>query len=196
MRLTHVRGPLTSLLIGQGGLGFLGRNRFATAGLIHFRQTYWLTGWIGPEWYAQTDYDRALLLDFRGIVGAGPRFDFAGGEWGRVGAGVSLMLEHERLSLPAFSTHSPSTTRIRSSTFLALRLVPGEHLVINSTTYLQPALDARRSDLRLLENLRIATDITEQLALTISFDLRYDSDPPDGIVALDTRTRMGVTFAY
>lgn len=195
-RLTRVTGSLTELLIGQGGVGFLGRNRFATSGLVHYRQTYRLTDWIGPEWYVQTDYDRALLLDFRALVGSGARLDFARGTWGRLGAGVSFMLEHERLSLPEAAVHPSSTTVIRNSTFVSLRVVPGEHLVINSTTYVQPALGALASDLRVLENLRIATDLTEQLALTISFDVRYDSDPPDGISALDTRTRMGVTFSY
>ena len=195
-RLTRVTGPLTELLIGQGGLGFLGRNRFATSGLVHYRQTYRLTDWIGPEWYAQTDYDRSLLLDFRALVGGGARFDFAGGTWGRVGAGVSLMLEHERLELPETAVHPTSTTGIRNSTFLSLRVVPGEHLVVSSTTYIQPALDDLAGDLRVLENLRIATALTERLDLTVTFDLRYDSDAPDGLSALDTRTRMGVTYSY
>lgn len=195
-RLTRVTGSLTELLIGQGGVGFLGRNRFSTSGLLHYRQTYSLTDWIGPEWYVQTDYDRALLLDLRALVGSGARFDFARGTWGRLGAGVSLMLEHERMNLPETAVHPTPTTEIRNSTFVSLRIVPGEHLVVNSTTYLQPALDAPASDLRVLENLRIATALTEQLQLTITFDMRYDSDPPDGISALDTRTRMGVTFTY
>lgn len=195
-RLTRVQGTLTELLIGQGGLGFLGRNRFATSGLVHYRQTYRLTDWIGPEWYAQTDYDRSLLLDLRVLVGGGARFDFARGEWGRFGAGVSLMLEHEQLGLPPTAVHPTRTTEIRNSTFVSLRIVPGDHLVVSSTTYLQPALYDVAGDMRVLENLRIATSLTERLALTVTFDLRYDSDPPDGVSSLDTRTRMGVTFSY
>jgi len=30
----------------------------------------------------------------------------------------------------------------------------------------------------------------------VTFDLRYDSGPPDGLAALDTRLRTGVTFSY
>jgi hypothetical protein len=195
-RLTRVQGTLTELLIGQGGLGFLGRNRFATSGLVHYRQTYRLTSWVGPEWYAQTDYDRALLIDLRALVGSGARFDFARGDWGRLGAGVSLMLEHERLDLPPTAVHPTSTTTLRSSTFFSFRVVPGEHLVVSSTTYVQPAFNDVGGDVRLLENLRIATALTERLDITVTFDLRYDSGPPDGISGLDTRTRMGVTFTY
>jgi hypothetical protein len=195
-RLTRVQGTRTELLIGQGGLGFLGRNRFATSGLVHYRQTFRLTEWIGPEWYAQVDYDRALKLDLRALVGSGARFDFARGAWGRFGAGVSLMLEHEEIDLPDTAVHPRSTTVIRNSTFLSLRIVPGESLVVSSTTYLQPSFDDVTGDVRVLENLRIATSLTERLDLTVTFDLRYDSEPPDGLSALDTRTRMGVSFTY
>jgi len=195
-RLTRVLDLRTDLLIGQGGLGFLGRNRFATSGLVHYRQTFRLTEWIGPEWYVQTDYDRALKLDLRALVGSGARFDFARGAWGRFGAGLSLMLEHERLDLPDTAVHPTSATVIRNSTFLTLRVVPSEHLVVSSTTYLQPSLDDVADDVRVLENLRIAASLTERLDLTVTFDLRYDSDPPDGLAALDTRTLMGVTLNY
>lgn len=195
-RLTRVLDMRTDLLIGQGGLGFLGRNRFATSGLAHYRQTFRLTEWIGPEWYVQTDYDHALKLNLRALVGSGARFDFARGTWGRFGAGLSLMLEHERLDLPDTAIHPTSDTVIRNSTFLTLRIVPGEYLVVSSTTYLQPSLDDVAGDLRVLENLRIAASLTERLDLTVTFDLRYDSEPPDGLSALDTRTRMGVTFNY
>jgi hypothetical protein len=195
-RLNRVRGTLTELLIGQGGLGFLGRNRFATSGLLHYRQTYRLASWIGPEWYAQADYDRSLLLDLRALIGSGARFDFARGTWGRFGAGLSLMLEHERFALPEAAVHPSTTTEIRNSTFVTLRIVPGQQLVVSSTTYLQPALGDPTGDLRVLENLRIATALTERLQLTVTFDMRYDSEPPDGVSSLDTRTRMGVTFTY
>lgn len=195
-RLTRVTGSLTELLIGQGGVGFLGRNRFSTTGLVHYRQTYRLTDWIGPEWYVQTDYDRALKLDMRALVGSGARFDFARGAWGRFGAGMSLMLEHERLNLPETALHPRRTTLLRNSTFVSLRIVPGDHLVISSTTYLQPSFDDLTDDVRVLENLRIATSLTERLDLTINFDARYDSEPPDGLSSLDTRLRMGVTFNY
>ena len=92
--------------------------------------------------------------------------------------GVSLMVEHERLDLPDVAIHDDQTTTIRWSYFVTLRLVPNENLVITSTTYLQPKFDTL-GDLRTLENLRVAVSVTDELDLTISFDLRYDSRPPD-----------------
>lgn len=195
-RLTQVSGRLTTLLIGDGGLGFLDGDRFASAGLLHYRQTYRLDSWIGPEWYAQVNYDRPQLLDFRALVGSGARTEFARGAWGTFGAGLSVMLEHERLGLPDAAVHPRRTTTLRNSTFITLRVVPGEHLVISSTTYLQPSLSDAFDDMRVLENLSVAASVTQQLDLTVTFDLRYDSEPPDGIAALDTELRTGVTYRY
>ncbi|MGE0160737.1 MAG: DUF481 domain-containing protein [Gemmatimonadales bacterium] len=195
-RLTHVSGLVQTLLIGQGGIGFLGRNRYASSGLLHFRKTYWYRSWVAPEWYLQADYDRALRLDYRMLGGGGIRLDFARGAWGRFGAGTSLMLEYEHLSLAADAVHDSRTTTLRNSSFLTLRVTPAGDLVVSSTTYVQPAVDHPIDDLRVLENLRVATSLTDRLQLTVTFDARYDSEPPDGISGLDTRLRTGVTYTY
>jgi hypothetical protein len=185
-----------TLLIGEGGLGFLSGDRFASAGLLHLRRTYWLSERVAPEWFGQLNYDRPLLLDFRALAGVGVRLRFSSGAWGAAGAGASLMYEEERLDLPATAVHPEKTETVRSSTFLTLRLVAGESLVVSSTAYGQPALADVLGDVRLLENLRLSASITDRMTLTVAFDLRYDSGPPDRIASLDTRLRTGVTFSY
>ncbi len=190
-----VTDAATTLIVGDGGVGLLGGNRFASSGLLHYRQTYRTTEWVWPEWYGQVNYDRAQLLRFRVVAGGGVRTAVARGSWGQFGGGTALMLEHERLKLPDTATHPRETTVARSSSFLTLRLVPGEQVVITSTTYVQPEL-SDLGDVRVLENLRLAAPLSEALSLTVSFDLRYDSVPPDGIARLDTRLRTGVTYVY
>lgn len=185
----------TTLLVGEGGIGFLSRDRFASSGLFHLRRTYRLGTWVSPEWYTQANYDRAQRLRFRVLVGSGARTGVARGAWGQFGAGTAVMLEHERLALPDTAVHPRRTTVPRSSSFLTLRITPGERLVVTSTTYVQPEL-GDFGDVRILENMRLASEITEELALTVSFDLRYDSRPPDGIARLDTTLRTGVTYSY
>jgi hypothetical protein len=195
-RLYDVRETETRLLIANGGVGFLGRSRFASSGLLHYRQAYTaIHERFTPEWYGQLNYDRHQRLSFRAVTGLGARTGFAQGEWGQFGAGSTVMLEYEELDLPAITTHPKHTVRARWSNFLTLRVVPTETLVITSTTYIQPALRAF-DDYRALENLRIEASITETLALTVSFDLRYDSKPPDDVSPLDSRLRTGVTYTY
>lgn len=194
-RLYRVTESVTRLIVGNGGVGLLSGNRFASSGLFHYRQTYQLNDLISPEWYGQLNYDRPQLLNFRAVTGGGVRTSFASGDWGKFGMGAALMLEHERLALPDTAVHPDQTTLFRGSYFLTLRLVPNENLVITSTTYLQPAL-SEFGDLRTLANLRVAASITDELDLTVSFDLRYDSRPPDEIGALDTSLRTGLRYTY
>ena len=189
-----INDNLTTLIVGNGGIGLLGRSRFASSGLLHYRRTY-SHEWISPEWYGQVNYDRSQLLLFRLVGGAGLRTAVARGPWGQFGAGTALVLEHERLELPDPALHPKLTTLVRSSTFLTLRVISGEGFVVTSTTYLQPAVQALR-DVRVLENLRLASSITERVALTVSFNLRYDSRPPDGVASVDTVLRTGMTYTY
>ncbi len=195
-RVDRVTESHADLLVGNGGIGFLRSSRFSSSGLVHFRRTYTtLGGPLAPEAYGQFNYDRAQLLTSRFVGGAGARTSFAQGAWGQFGAGSGVMLEFERLDLPEEALHADQTLALRWSSFLTLRINPTETLVISSTTYMQPDLQAF-GDYRTLENLRISTSITSTLALTISFDMRYDSRPPDGIEGLDTSLRTGITYTY
>lgn len=195
-RVNWVRGAATTLLIGDGALGLLSGDRFASDGLLHLRQTHWLNDRIAVEGYGQLNYDRPQLLDLRALGGAGVRLRLASGERGTLGMGLSLMLEEEHLDLPASAEHDERTSTLRNSTFITARLVAGESLVVSSTSYLQPALTDAAADLRVVENLSVGASLTDRLALTVTFDLRYDSGPPDGIAALDTHLRTGLSFSY
>lgn len=193
-RVYRVEGPVTTMIVGNGGLGFVGRSRFSSSGLFHYRKTYRHSTWIWPEWYGQANYDRSQLLKFRMLVGAGARTPVSTGRWGEIGAGQSLMLENERLDLPDTASHAQRTTAVRSSTFFSFRLV-ADQLVVTSTSYIQPRLDDF-GDVRVLHDLSLGTPVTDRLAMTVSFDMRYDSGPPDGLAALDARLRTGLTWTY
>lgn len=194
-RRYEVSDSVTTLIVGHGGLGLLGSRRFASSGLLHYRDTYRLHRWFAPEWYAQTNYDRSQALSFRALVGGGARTPRVGGEWGQIGGGTGFMLEHERLAVPDTAVHPRHTTVIRSSSFATVRVVTDDDLVVTSTTYVQPQV-GEWGDVRVLEDLALATPVTERLALTVSFDLRYDSRPPDDIARLDARLRTGLTLTY
>ncbi len=195
-RLYDVREGSTRLMVGSGGVGFLDKSRFASAGLLHYRVTYTnLHPDISPEWFGQINYDRPLLLNFRMVGGGGIYGGFDDGSWGDFGGGSALMLEQEWLSLPDTAAHPDQTLALRWSNYLSLRILVSETTVITSTSYIQPELGAF-GDFRVLENFRLATKITDELALTVSFDLRYDSRPPDGLDALDARLRTGITYSY
>ena len=194
-RLYIVEDSTTTLMVGNGGVGFLGTSRFASSGLFHYRKTYRYFRWVSPEWYAQVNYDRARNLRFRTVAGGGVRSPVVRGDWGHIGAGTGFMFEDERLALPDTASHPDHTTVIRSSSYGNFRITFERGLVITSTTYVQPRL-GHFGDVRILEDLAFSTPVTDRLALAVTFDLRYDSVPPDGLAALDTRLRTGLTLTY
>ncbi len=195
-RMYDVTPSETRLLIGDGGVGFIDRSRFASSGLLHYRRLYTtVSPRFNPEWYGQLNYDRAQRLTFRALAGSGLRTGFARGDWGEFGAGSGFILEYERLALPDTATHPANTLEVRWTNFLTLRILATENLVVTSTTYVQPALTTF-GDYRALEKFRVSAAVSETMALTVSFDLRYDSRPPSVISALDTRLRTGITYSY
>jgi hypothetical protein len=194
-RHQHVTESLTTLVIGDGGVGLLGGSSFASSGLFHFRQTWRPLVGISPEWYAQTNYDRAQLLRLRLVAGAGGRTSLSRGTWGQLGVGTGLRLEHERLKVPMDAVHPSRTSTVRASSFVTLKIVTGESFVVTSTSYIQPRV-SRPGDVRVLENMRIGASVTDRVSLTVAFDLRFDSEPPDGIARLDSTLRTGVTYSY
>jgi len=193
-RTFQVKGNVTTLIVGNGGLGFLSGDRFASSGLVHYRRTHRVTPWIRPEWYVQANYDRQQLLEFRSLLGAGFRTPVTAGDWGEFAAGTSIMIEDERLDLDATASHPTSTTGIRWSTLVSLRWTPSS-LVLTSTAYAQPRVDDL-GDIRILQNLSVAAPVSERVALSLTFDLRFDSGPPDGLSAVDATLRTGVTLTY
>ncbi len=194
-RVNQVDDGVHTLVVGDGGLGFLGSSRFSSSGLLHLRRTYWVTDAVAPEWFLQTNYDRSRLLAFRLLAGGGIRSPRYRPDWGSIGGGTSLMVEHERFMLDDTASHPREVTVLRSSSFLTFQGEVGEGLVLSSTTYVQPRI-TDPGDIRILENLSAETDVTDRVALAISFDLRYDSRPPDETSSLDTRLRTGLILRY
>jgi hypothetical protein len=194
-RADLVRGRTSTFLVGGGSLGFLGGSQFTSDGLLHLRLAWILRPWLEPEWYAQVNYDKPRRLDFRALAGGGLRVRLFQDSAARLWAQSGLMLEHERLDLPAGATEPVKTTVVRSSSYLAFRVVAGDNLLVTTTTYMQPRV-ARPGDIRLLENLALAVSVTRAVAVTVTFDLRYDSEPPDGIRRLDTALVTGLTVSF
>lgn len=193
-RLDHVRGPVTAFLLGSGEVGFQGGERFSNAWLAHLRAGYDLASPVDVEAYVQVNHDRARLLDFRALAGGGARVRLLTGEAATVRLGSGPMFEHERLDLPPGAAHPARTAVVRWSNYLTLQATPAPHLNLSLTGYFQPQL-GRARDTRALAVSALAIDVTERLAVTVTFNLRHDSRPPADIAPTDTALRTGVTLA-
>jgi Protein of unknown function, DUF481 len=194
-RADFIARRTTVFLVGNTNIGLLDSTRFLSAGLLHLRQSYAVRPWLRPESFAQINYDHSRLLRVRGLVGAGVRVRLANSAHARVWAATGVMFEHERLDLPDSAVHPARVSVLRSSSYAALRLRAASNLVIASTTYVQPRVD-RPEDVRVLENFALSVLVSRAFTIALSFDLRYDSRPPDGIESLDTALQSGIRVTF
>jgi len=194
-RSDFIAGRTTVFLVGNTAVGLLSSTRFLSTGLLHLRQSYAVRPWLLSESFAQVNYDRARLLELRDLVGAGVRARLANNARARVWVATGVMFEHERLDLPAGAVHPARVSVLRSSSYGALRVRPAGNLVLASTTYVQPRFD-HPEDVRVLEDFALSVAVSRAFTITVSFDLHYDSRPPDDIASLDTTLLSGFRMSF
>ncbi len=194
-RLDYGRPGWLAFVVGNADVGWQGGQRFSNSGLLHLRGNLLLSSVVAGELFTQIDYDRSRLLSFRAIAGAGARLNLARSVQWRLSTGTGLMVEHERLELPATASHPDETNAVRWTTYVTGNFRDAQRLSIAGTLYAQPRVDAF-GDLRLLSDLRLAVQLVGALSLTVTSRIRYDSRPPDGIESLDTALTTGLALEW
>jgi hypothetical protein len=169
--------------------------RFDAGAFGHLRWTamWWTT--VGTELFTQLQYDEFVRLNLRVLGGGGLRVLLLQTELWTLYAGTGYMLEHEKLDIPATDSHPQSTLAHRSTSYLSVTLALRPFLHLVQTAYAQPRFD-RPKDVRILDELSLELSVFEWFQLTMSFGLRYDSDPPDTVEKLDVQLKNGFKLAF
>jgi len=194
-RLDHSGNGGTTFLVGRGDLGFQDGERFTRSGMVHLRQVRGADGRVAMEFFGQADHDRSRRLSLRALVGAGPRIRILERDGADIRWGTGYMFEHERLDLAPDDPHPDRTSHHRLTTYLTANAPIGEEGAASATVYAQPRLDAW-GDVRLLAEARLAAGLSDRLSLTVTWNLRHDSRPPEGVARLDTVLKTGLAVAF
>src|SRR5690554_1864897 len=72
-------------------------NKFANSGISHLRYNYKVFPRITWEVFAQAQYNKVSKIDFRGLLGTGPRFKLSTSERFNFYLGTLVMYEQEEL---------------------------------------------------------------------------------------------------
>jgi len=149
-------------------------NSLVNRGTQHLRFNRKLNPMLKWEIFAQAQYDAISEIDFRGLVGTGPRFKLSKNDDYRFYLGTLIMYEYEE------ATNVVMGDRIRrdfrGSAYLSFSLYPTENLSIISTSYYQPRID-KLGDYRLSSNSSILFQIMKNLAFKTNFNFFYDAFP-------------------
>lgn len=194
-RLDVRRTPHYAFLAGELRYGTKGDVPFRDRTFAHLRYNYRLLPWLVGEAFTQLERDGFARLQLRTLAGGGLRVQYLDTEAVKVFQGTTPMYEHERLEGSGLVEHPPSTSTVRWSNYLNVRLQFTETTHLAATVYAQPRLDNFR-DVRVLHQATLGVNVTEHVRLHAELNLSYDSRPPDEVEMLHLVLRNGVEVSF
>lgn len=159
--------------------------RLLNAGFVHNRYRFAYNRLISPEIFGQYQYDNVRGLKERFLAGAGPRFRLQKDSLGNLYLGAGLMYEYERWDHSATGTETGVPPRrevinrfIKFTSYLSFSRQLVERINIRTIIYFQARPDSHFDEPRLAADAEVKFKITEVLALSIVYNIIYDSNPP------------------
>nr|WP_321237297.1 DUF481 domain-containing protein [uncultured Psychroserpens sp.] len=148
-------------------------NSLVNRGTQHLRYNRRISPRVKWEAFVQAQYDAISEIDFRGLLGTGPRFKLLENENYRFYLGTLIMYEYEKASN---TVDNRKQNDARGSAYLSFSMYPTETISLISTSYYQPRIDAF-SDYRLSSNTSLLFKIYKNLAFKTNFNYYYDAVP-------------------
>ena len=191
VHVQYVRPKSTWLELGS--LNFLKskNTNLVNDGFEHLRYNYKIKPWLRAEAFSQAQFNSIIKVKFRGLVGAGPRFQLVQKKKVWLALGTLYMYEYEEVSGEQATIHRDH----RLSSYLSFSVFPGKVFSFTSTTYFQPKF-TQFSDYRISTENRVNLKINKQLSATISFSLLHDSNPPQDVPQTIYEFKNGIAFSF
>lgn len=185
----HVRGKHRIFFINDLALSRVEHNDFLNTGFQHLRYNYARDKrWTG-EAFAQTQYNKPLLLDLRATLGAGPRLRLVNEEKYRMHLGSALMMEHEQTTPGDVLFHG------RNSSYVSMVLKMDATTSVTTVVYYQPKLfDA--SDHRVALESGVLLSFANRYTFESRLNLLKDTGQPAGVpyLSYNWNNRFGYRF--
>ena len=165
--------------------------RFENSLISHLRYNYKLHPRVAWEAFAQGQYNKVNLIDFRGLLGTGPRFKVTTSEKYKFYLGTLAMFEYEKVA----DGVTPIQRDFRGSSYLSFSLYPTDHISIISTTYYQPLLE-NFADYRISSQSSLAVGLFTNFSVKLSHTFIYDAFPAIGIPNSQYEFTTGVAYTF
>ncbi len=178
------------LFISQFKLIRAGQMNFTNETFAHIRTDRVLKERVKWEAFFQIQRNVLTNLDYRALLGTGPRFKLTDYNNARFYFGSLYMMELDKTNTPEVSNFHH-----RLSSYFSFSLYPQKDISYVSTTYLQPRID-QWNDYRIHTDNQLGLAITTRLKLNITFSLSYDADPPSGIPGLTYSFINGLSYHF
>ncbi|QIE59409.1 DUF481 domain-containing protein [Rasiella rasia] len=164
---------------------------FENSLISHLRYNYRFHPRIAWEVFTQGQYNKINLIDFRGLIGTGPRFKVTTSEKYKVYVGTLAMFEYEEVD----DGVTPLQRNLRASAYMSFSLYPTDHITIVSTTYYQP-LFKTLSDYRISSQSSLVVGLFQDFALKLSHTFIYDAFPAVSIPNSQYEFTTGIAYTF
>jgi hypothetical protein len=163
---------------------------------VHLRHNYVLLhDWLLSEIFVQQQHEKFQRLLLRELFGVGPRFVIADEEVLRLACGTSWMLEYERIAVAKGAPDNPEILAQRWNNYFSAMVRPDDRVRAIATIYVQPRFDAI-SDIRVLFETAVQTDVTKVFGLKVLATVRHDTQPPTEVKRTDLEVKNAIVVKF
>jgi hypothetical protein len=163
---------------------------FVNSGFQHFRYNYKIRDRFVWEAFIQGQYNEPLAIDYRILVGTGPRYKIIGTDKFRLYAAALYMNENEKNAGIEVVQNNH-----RLSSYISFTLSPNDKFSLVSTTYFQPLFN-NFSDRRISTSIDLKSYLTKKLYLDLNYNFLDDSEPATGVVNTIYEMTAGIGLEF
>lgn len=192
---THIQYLFdTNLVLLVNDIEFkeVNNSKLVSKGTQHLRYNYRFKPKFAWEVFVQSQYDEISAIDFRGLIGTGPRIKLSKSEEYKFHIGILTMYEYEEIENDLERTTHKD---FRKSSYFSFSLFPKDNIAVVSTAYYQP-LYKDFSDFRISNDTSIALTIFKSLAFKVNFTYLFDSRPALGVPKEQYKLSNGLTYTF
>ncbi len=166
-------------------------SKFANKGVQHLRYNYRFHPQVAWEAFAQAQYNKVSKINFRGLLGTGPRFKLTKLENYKLYLGTLVMYEYQELS----DGITPIERIFRGTAYFSFSLYPTENMSFSSTTYYQPKL-SDFSDFRIASESSLLISLYRNFSFKTTYTFTFDDSPAVGIPNSQYELTSGLVYSF
>lgn len=162
----------------------------------HLRHNQDINQLLSWEIFMQMESDEFKRLSLRALVGGGIRINLGtNADKYQSWLGLGAFRSKEELDEQTGFVEDLDEYATRANIYHGFKYPINEHSRIFNTLYYQPEIgDA--ADYRILEQLALVFDFTDNLSFKVSLDIKHDNEPPVNVEKTDTSYNTGIAYKF
>jgi len=161
-------------------------------GFQHLRYNYTVGGgFTTAEVFTQHQYNSIRLLKRRFLLGGGPRFKVFESDNLGIYIAPLVMYEHELLN----DDDETRTDKFKGDLYVSGTFALDKRINFSHTTYYQPDF-AKFNEFRISSETGLEMKFNDSFSFLVTYNLAYDSHPPQDIPKLFYTLRNGIKYSF